>query len=170
MRFWMRTLSSKERVLPHTPSPKEQRAEAECEQLLAMRLFFRPSLIAARTNPTSKNNNALTLVGAIFFNISFHAYLKSIPSIAATHPLCRRLSSLICAHRARAIFVAASVGLIATIQAAQSNKSAWELLAEMISRSTPQAILSADWSRIDATGTPFSGIVKGLFAGQQRDP
>ena len=50
MRFWdedpffknafgMRTLSSKERVLPQTPSPKEQRALAGCEQLFAGRLL-----------------------------------------------------------------------------------------------------------------------------------
>ncbi len=68
------------------------------------------------------------------------------------------------------MFVAASVRMIATVQAAQSNKSAWELFAVSEIAVYARNALTADWSRIDATGTPLSGIVKGLFAGQQRDP
>ena len=59
----------------------------------------------------------------------FLQQLRHNPSIDTPHPLCRRLSSLTYAHLTHAISVAASVGLIATCQAAQSNKSAWELFA-----------------------------------------
>ncbi len=49
--------------------------------------------------------------------------------------MCRRLASLTYAYHARAMFDAASVRMIVTFQAAQSNKFAWELLVGAISRS-----------------------------------
>ena len=45
MRSGMRTLSSKEKILPHTPSPKEQRAHTVCEQLFAGRFPLSAHLI-----------------------------------------------------------------------------------------------------------------------------
>ena len=65
-----------------------------------------------------------------------HQYRNEI-SIDALPLTCRRLPSSTCAHRTRAMPVAASIRSIATFQAAQSNQSACELFAGMISRFTP---------------------------------
>ena len=144
MRSGMRTLSSKERVLPHTPSPKEQRAFAVCEQLIAERLLYCASTIAVRKTLIHKEKQCVHFVGRIFLQYKFLQPPRHNPSLDAPHTMCRRLSSSTCAHNARAMSVAARVGFIATAQTAQSNQSARELFAGMISRSTPQTILSAD--------------------------
>ena len=125
----MRTLYSKERVLPRTPSPKEQRAHAECEQLFAGRLLYCVSTITARKTLIHKKKHCAHFGGRNFLWHKFLHLPQITPSLDAPHSLCRRLSSLTCAHNAHAMPVAVSVGLIATFQTAQSNQSAWELFA-----------------------------------------
>ena len=170
MRSGMRTLSLKEMVLPRTPSPKEHRAFALCEQLIARRLFFRPSLIDARTTPITKKKQCAHFCGRNFLQHNFSQQPRNTISLDAPHPLCRRLPRLTCAHNARAMSVAASVGLTATFQTAQSNQSAWVLLAVGdIAIALTQTLTDARYCAPTGTNRRVSHCESHLFARHERN-